>query len=296
MSEVTLFNQNLPSYLKEVELDDVTKAFAGGGSGSKRISLRGSKFRMVVNGKEVVTSNNDSMSVVIVNAAKDISRQFYAKAYSSKEENSAPDCWSGDGSTPDKSIDAPQHSNCMDCPQNIKGSGSGDSRACRHYRRLAVALADDIGGDVYQLQLAAKSIFGKGDLKTMPFDQFAKYVGSQGYNLNTLVTEMRFDEDSDVAKLYFRPIKFLAKEEWEVAKKQGDSPAAKSAIQMTVSQTDGVKKLDNLPTLVSPKAKAKEVEAEPEIAEPKKREDKRAEAPPKRDLKAVMGDWAADEE
>jgi len=295
MSEVTLFNQNLPSYLKEVELDDVTKAFAGGGGSSKRISLRGSKFRMVVNGKEVVTSNSDSMSVVIVNAAKDISRQFYAKAYSSKEENSAPDCWSGDGSTPDKSIGAPQHGNCMDCPQNIKGSGAGDSRACRHYRRLAVALADDIGGDVYQLQLAAKSIFGKGDLKTMPFDQFAKYVGSQGYNLNTLVTEMRFDEDSDVAKLYFRPIKFLAKEEWEVAKKQGDSPAAKSAIQMTVSQTDGVKKLDNLPTLVSSKAKEKMAE-EPEIAEPKKREDKRAEAPPKRDLKAVMGDWATDEE
>jgi len=295
MSEVTLFNQNLPSYLKEVELDDVTKAFAGGGGSSKRISLRGSKFRMVVNGKEVVTSNSDSMSVVIVNAAKDISRQFYAKAYSSKEENSAPDCWSGDGSTPDKSIGAPQHGNCMDCPQNIKGSGAGDSRACRHYRRLAVALADDIGGDVYQLQLASKSIFGKGDLKTMPFDQFAKYVGSQGYNLNTLVTEMRFDEDSDVAKLYFRPIKFLAKEEWEVAKKQGDSPAAKSAIQMTVSQTDGVKKLDNLPTLVSSKAKEKMAE-EPEIAEPKKREDKRAEAPPKRDLKAVMGDWATDEE
>ena len=80
MSEVTLFNQNLPSYLKEVELDDVTKAFAGGGSGSKRISLRGSKFRMVVNGDEVMTSKNDALEVVVVNAAKDVSRQYYGSA------------------------------------------------------------------------------------------------------------------------------------------------------------------------------------------------------------------------
>ena len=60
MSELALFNNNLPDYLKEVELDDVTKALAGGG-GSKRISLRGGKFRMVVNGEEVMTSKNDEI-------------------------------------------------------------------------------------------------------------------------------------------------------------------------------------------------------------------------------------------
>ena len=72
-NEVALFNQNLPDYLKEVQLDEVTKALAGGG-GSKRISLRGAKFRMVVNGEEVMTSKNDALEVVIVNAAKDVSR------------------------------------------------------------------------------------------------------------------------------------------------------------------------------------------------------------------------------
>lgn len=283
MSEITLFNQNLPDYLKEVELDDVTKALAGGGGG-KRISLRGSKFRMVVNGEEILTSNSDRMNVVIVNAAKDVSRQFYLKAYNSKDEAAPPDCWSSDSQTPDKSIENPQHSNCIDCPQNIKGSGAGGGRACRHYRRLAVVLADDIGGDVYQLQLASKSIFGKGDLKTMPFEQFGKYVASQGYNLNTLVTEIRFDEQSDVAKLYFRPVKFLSKEEWEVAKQKGMSPAAKNAITMSVAPSD--KK--SAPALAAPKA-------EPEVQEPKKREDKKVEPTPKRDLKSIMGDWAADE-
>ena len=285
MSELALFNNNLPDYLKEVQLDDVTKALSGGGS--KRISLRGSKFRLVVNGDEVSTSKNDKMEIVIVNAAKDVARQFYAKSYN-KDEITAPDCWSNDGIAADKSIEKPQHHNCAECPQNIKGSGQGESRACRHFRRLAVALAHDLHGDVYQLQLASKSIFGKGDLDHMPFDQFAKYVGSQGYNLNTLVTEMRFDEDSDTAKLFFRPVRFLQKDEWQSAVQLGNTPAAKSAVQMTVYQTD------NTPKLSAPKAEKPAV-AEA-VEEPKKREEKKAQPTEKKDLKAIMGDWSTDDE
>lgn len=288
MSELALFNNNLPDYLKEVELDDVTKALAGGG-GSKRISLRGSKFRMVVNGDEVMTSKNDALEVVIVNAAKDVSRQYYGSAYNPKADATPPDCWSNDGIAPDKSVKNAQHHNCAECPQNIKGSGQGESRACRHFRRLAVALANDVGGDVYQLQLAAKSIFGKGDLEHMPFEQYAKYVGAQGYNLNTLVTEMRFDADSDTAKLFFKPLKFLSREEWETAKRQGETPSAKNAIAMTVFQTD------TAPKLSAPKA-APKAEAEPAIEEPKKRDDKKAEPTAKRDLKSVMSAWSSDDE
>lgn len=290
MSELALFNNNLPDYLKEVELDDVTKALAGGG-GSKRISLRGSKFRMVVNGDEVMTSKNDALEVVIVNAAKDVSRQYYGSAYNPKADATPPDCWSNDGIAPDKSIKEAQHHNCAECPQNIKGSGQGDSRACRHFRRLAVSLANDVGGDVYQLQLASKSIFGKGDLEHMPFEQYAKYVGAQGYNLNTLVTEMRFDADSDTAKLFFKPVRFLSREDWETAKRQGDTPSAKNAIAMTVAQTDGVK-----PKLAAPAPKPAVKEEAEAVAEPTKRAEKKAEPTPKRDLKSVMGDWSTDDE
>jgi hypothetical protein len=292
MSELALFNNNLPDYLKEVQLDDVTRALAGGG-GSKRISLRGGKFRMVVNGEEVMTSKNDELEVVIVNAAKEVSRQFYGSAYNPKADATPPDCWSNDGIAPDKSIKEAQHHNCAECPQNIKGSGQGESRACRHFRRLAVAMAHDVTGDVYQLQLASKSIFGKGDLEHMPFEQYAKYVGAQGYNLNTLVTQMRFDENSDTAKLFFKPLKFLSREDWESAKRQGETPAAKNAIQMTVAQTDGVKPKLEAPKAAAPKAEKVVVE---EVDEPKKREDKKPEPTAKRDLKSVMSGWSTDDE
>jgi hypothetical protein len=284
MSEITLFNQDLPDYLKDVELDAVTKALVGN-NGSKRISLRGGKFRMVVNGEEVLTSNSDALNVVIVNAAKDVSRTFYAKAYNPKEDAAIPDCWSNSGVAPDASVENPQHHNCTECPQNVKGSGAGGGRACRHFRRVAVALADDIGGDVYQLQLASKSIFGKGDLTHMPFEQYVKYVGSQGYNLNTLTTEMRFDPDSDTAKLFFKPLKFLSKEQWEVAKRQGETPAAKKAVEFTFTKTE------KAPALAAPK-QAAPVEVE-EVAEPKKRPEKKAETPaPKKDLESIMSGWS----
>lgn len=291
MSELALFSQELPDYLKDVKLDDATKALVGNG-GSKRISLRGGKFRMVVNGEEILTSNNDSLNVVIVEAARDVSRTFYAGAYNPKADATPPDCWSNTGVAPDASIEQPQHHNCAECPQNIKGSASGGGRACRHFRRLAVVLADDVGGDIYQLTLASKSIFGKGDLTHMPFEQYAKYVGSQGYNLNTLSTEMRFDTDSDTAKLFFKPLKFLSKDQWEVAKRQGETPAAKKAIEMSVAKASS-----DAPKLSAPKPapKAEAPQAEPEVAEPVKRAEKKAVEPTaKKDLKAIMGDWSTD--
>lgn len=248
---------------------------------------------MVVGGEEVAKNENRSMNVVIVNAAKEVSRTFYAKAYNPSQDATAPDCWSADGQKPDASIEEPQHHNCAECPQNIKGSGQGDTRACRFSRRLALALADDLEGDIFQLVLPSKSIFGKGDLDHMPFEQYGKYVGSQGYNLNCLITEMKFDSDSDNPKLTFRPVNFLTKEQWEISKRQGETLAAKNAVTMTVAQTDGVK----APKLAAPKAepKAEKVVAE-EVAEPKKREEKKAQPTEKKDLKAIMSGWSTDDE
>jgi hypothetical protein len=293
MSNVALFNQNLPDYLKEVELDDVTKALSGGGaSQTKRIALGNNRFVLKVNGTDISKTNSDKLEVVIVNASKHISRTFYAKAWDPKADAAPPDCWSNDGEKPDASVKEPQASACAGCPQDINGSGQGNTKACRKNRRIAVALASDLGGDVYQMTLQSKSIFydmkDPGDLDHMPFNQYAKYVGTQGYNLINLVTEMRFDEDSTVGKLFFRPVRFLEKHEWEQAVKLSETQASKNAITMTVAQTDGLKKLS------APVAEAPKAEAAP-IPEPKKRPEKKEEPTPKRDLKAVMSGWSTDD-
>lgn len=296
MSNVTLFNQNLPDYLKEVELDDLTKSLAGN-TAVKRISIRGGVFRMLVNGEEIAKNESRAMNVVIVGGNPHVSRQFYAGKYVAGE-NAAPDCWSNDGIKPDASIEAPQNSTCEGCPQNIKGSGQNDSKACRYQQRLAVVLADDIGGDIFQLTLPSKSIFGRGDLDKMPFQQYAKYVGSQGKNINTLVTEMRMDSDSDTPKLTFKPVRFLSREEWEIAKEKGNTPAARAAVIQTPSQTDGAKpKKESKYKLVSGDEIMGRTKADDEIAEPIKRPSKKnAEPATKKEFADVLNEWSTDDE
>lgn len=288
MSDIALFNKNVPDYLREVELDDLTKSLAGN-TGLKRISIRGGVFRLMVNGEEIAKNENRAMGVVIVNGAPKVSRQYYAGKYV-PGESAPPDCWSNDGEAPDASIENPQHKTCEGCPQNIKGSGQGDSRACRFQQRLAVLLADDIeGGDVYQLTLAATSIFGRGDADKMPFQQYAKYVGSQGKNINTLVTEVRLDSDSATPKLTFKPVRFLERNEWEAAREKGNSPAAKAAISQTPAQTDSKPK-----NLSAPKAAAPSGE---DVPEPVKRPSKKnAEPAPKKDFVDVLNEWSTDDE
>lgn len=279
MSNLTLFQQDLPDYLREVEVDDMTKALAGGGAGSKRISVRGGVFRLIVNGEEIAKNENRAMNIVIVNGARKVGRTFYAGTYDPSAP-SAPDCWSSDGEKPDENARNPQHSSCADCPQNIKGSGQGGGRACRYKQRLAVVLADDVNGDVYGLELAATSIFGNStDLNKMPFQQYAKYVGAQGKNINTLVTEMRLDSDSATPKLTFKPIKFLERDEWQAVVAKGDTDSAKQAA-----------------TLFFPKYEEKGEAKEAADEEPKKRASKKQEPTPKGDLGSIMNKWISDDE
>lgn len=286
MNDVTIFNQDVPDYLQDEELNSLTKSLAGN-TGSKRISIRGGVFRMLVNGEEIAKNESRAMNVVIINGAPHVARSYYKGKYV-PGESTVPDCWSNDGKKPDTSIEEPQHTDCDNCPQNIKGSGQGETRACRFQQRLAVLLADDIFGDVYQIILPSKSIFGRGDVDKMPFQQYAKYVGSQGKNINTLVTEMRMDSDSDTPKLTFKPVRFLSRAEWDAARKQSESAAALSAIKMTFTSVDEMKK-KQAGALSAPQAAA----AAPEVEEPKKRVAKKAADPaPKKDFEDVLETWA----
>lgn len=292
MSELALLSQNLPAHLRNLDtLDETTKALMGGGSGGmKRISIEGGVWRMLVNGNEVARNEERSMSVVIVAAAPKVSRTFYMGVYK-KGVATAPDCWSADGDKPDATAKSPQSKTCAQCPQNVKGSGAGESRACRFSQRLAVVLENDIGGDVYQLTLPSQSIFGEGEPGKWPLQTYAKMIGSKGVPITSVVTEMRFDTDSSTPKLTFKPSRFLETNEFEVALQQGKTDAALKAITMTVAQADGV---DSKPALEKPAVK-EEAKAEVEEA-PVKRTAKKEEAPaPKKDINKILEEWDEEE-
>jgi hypothetical protein len=294
MSEMTLFSKGgntLPAHLKNLELDATTKALMGGsgGTGGKRISIRGNVFRMMVDGKEIAQNEDRAMNIIIAAANPNVSRTFYAGTYQ-EGQAMAPTCWSNDGITPDIKAEQPQASKCASCQQNIKGSGQGESRACRFSQRLAVLLENDIRGDVYQLTLPAQSIFGAAENGKMPLQSYAKFLGSHGLPVTAVVTEMRFDTASATPRLTFKAVRPLNEDELALTQDKGQSTEAKLAIAATAAQMDGATKAEFVrPAVVeAPKAEPK-VEAEAvETAEPTKRTKKAA---PK-DVADILDDWA----
>jgi hypothetical protein len=293
--ELTAFNPaKLPAFAKSGLLSDLAKSLAGGGgsSFSKRISIKGGVFRLLAGSEEVASIDDRHLDVVIVQAAPKISRTFYAGTY---EEGSTkgPACWSADGEKPDAHAEDPQSSNCASCPQNSAGSGQGNSRACRYSQRLAVVLANDVGGDIMQLTLSATSIFGKEEGDKRPLQAYARYLAAQSINPETVVTRLRFDTKAAVPKLFFQPMRWLEQDEFETVKEKSESTEAKAAVVMSFGM-GGTKKTAPAPALAAPK------EAAESFDEPEKRKPavKPSAVPKKKtgDLAAVVDEWDTDDE
>lgn len=282
--ELSLFKGNLPEYLKNRGLSATTRALMGS-SQNKRISIKGGVFRMMVGGQETAKSDERSMNVVVVSASPNVSRTFYAGKYVEGEQT-PPACWSSDGVRPDSNVESPQSNTCADCPQNVAGSGEKKSRACRYSQRLAVVLANDFNGDVFQLTLPATSIFGKPENGKMPLQAYVKYLAAHGVNIEDVVTEMRFDTDAAVPTLTFSPVRPLEEHEHNLCSLKAQTQEAKNAITMTVAQADGVgaKSKAALPKPSAP------VDAEDSPA-PTKRTPKKQEEAPAKSVANLLEEW-----
>jgi hypothetical protein len=243
MSNISIFNPaQVPAFAQGGELSETAKALMGGAiNTSRRISIKGGVFRIVAGGKEIASIEERHLDVIVIKAAPKVSRIFYAKSYDG-DNITGPDCWSNDGDKPDASIKAPQSMTCMTCPQNIAGSGQGNSRACRYQQRLAVMLADN-PDDVLQLTLPATSVFGKEEGDKRPLQAYVRHLGlaSPPVDVEKIVTRMKFDTKAESPKLFFSPVRWLTPVEFELSKAKGHTQEALDAVRMTPSQTDGVK-------------------------------------------------------
>lgn len=297
MSNITLFNQDLPDFLQTAGVSELTKQLAGR-TGVKRIVPKNGIFRKIVGGEEMGKVKGD-LEVVVINASPKVGRIFYAKQWSADAEPTAPDCFSNDGSVPDAGSANKQSDRCDSCEQNIKGSGMGNSKACRYSRRIAVTLVEDFGtsleGSVYQMNLASKSLFGDsvGD-NTHPFETYTKYLSNNGKSLDYVVTQLSFNEDNDNQSVLFTPLRHINKEQYAVTSKAAVLPETQKMVVMTPYQADAS---GRAPKLEAPKATAPVVEADA-VDEPKKRESKKAvEATPasKKSLDSVVAAWTEEE-
>jgi len=293
MSNISIFQQQ-NSVATNREVSELSKALADSGGGTtRRITMSKGVFRRIVNGKEAGKVKDGHLNVIVINALPKVSRQFYATAFDPDATPTLPDCWSNLGDVPDPKAANPQAANCTTCPQNIDGSGTnGKGRACRFNRRIAVLLENDMSGDIYQFNIPAKSLFGKGVGNTHPFESYTKFLPANGESIDRIVTQIAFDENETADVLKFTPVRHLTDEEIDVVETAQNSQESKRVIQLTVAQQDGVVKL---PPAAAAVAKVSvEVEAE-EVDEPVVKRAKKAEVPPaapKAKLSDVVNAWS----
>lgn len=298
MSNLTVIDANLPDFLQTAGVSDLTKQLAGKAGGTPRIVPKNGIFRKVVGGEEMGKVKG-AINAIIVNASPKVGRIFYAKQWTPEAEPTAPDCFSNDGQAPDANAANPQASRCDECQQNIKGSGMGNSKACRYSRRIAMTLEEDFGtsleGRVYQMNLASKSLFGDsvGD-NTHPFESYTKYLANNGKSLDYVVTQISFNEDNDNQSVLFTPLRFINKQEFGVTSTLGSKPEVQKMVVMTPYQAD---MSGRAPKLEAPKVKAAPAADADDAPAPTKRESKKSEVPTvtKKDLDSVVKAWTDEE-
>tara|TARA_R110001592_G_scaffold240131_1_gene500139 strand:+ start:1838 stop:2770 length:933 start_codon:yes stop_codon:yes gene_type:complete len=308
-TEVSIFKQeNLPGKLVGLPrsrlAEELSKASSGTTSRRIQTNVNGT-FKRLINGEQIGNAISQEINVIIVWTLPNVSRIWYKEKYDPDSEPTLPNCWSNLGDKPEKEASNPQHANCVECPQNIKGSGANGSRACRYQRRISVLVEGDKSGEVYQFNVPAKSLFGKGLSNVHPFESYLSFLSANGEAPDQVVTNISYDPNASTMELLFTPLRNVSDDEWVQVKRAQSSPDAKRYTRITVAQADNVTKLPPPDVIRSdePDEEVTEqavVEEPPkvvqeEIAEPVKRAPKKEESPVKDDIANVLSAWAEDE-
>lgn len=168
------------------------------GESYPRISLKGSRFR-IVEGKTETVLDQTKLNVVIVGANPRLSKTYYAKQWDPNDEPSGPDCFSLDGIGPDASVQNPENDLCASCPMNAWGSKISPNgqqiKACADQKRLAIVAAEDPTGPVYLLQVTPAALKG--------LNQYQKELTVRGIPVEVVKTVLSFDTDASFPKLKF---------------------------------------------------------------------------------------------
>lgn len=191
-----------------------------------RISIRGSKYRLIENGIETVVGAE--LDVVIVGANPHTSKVFFAGAYDPSADV-RPDCSSADGKTPDANIDAPVCASCHQCPNNVLGSKiteqGSKSKLCNDVRYLAVVPAAD-PSKVYSLNVSVMAM--------KPLRTYVQELGNYNIMPEEVVTSLGFDDDASYPLVTFSKGNFLPENAIEAIEAVKAWPEVSQAIRTDV--------------------------------------------------------------
>lgn len=232
------------------------------------LSFKGKTWRLRIAGEETVltrmNADNESeptpiVKVVVLNINPARSRTFYAGAYE-EGKNKSPDCWSSDGTHPDKEVSNPVAATCASCPNSVKGSkiteNNKESTACTALKRIAVVPIARLDMEPLLLKIPQTSIWDKNNAENeakgyFAWDQYVDFLRSRGLKHTAgVVTKIKFDVNVAYPKLLFTADRWLTEEELAVVAPLIESEAVKKLLVGKI--------VDDAQTAVADKPKAAE--------------------------------------
>lgn len=226
---------NMPAFIHSVDAKALNREAAGGTGGGEspnRISIKNSRFRLIVGGEQVKVFKESHLDIVILRANPEASKVFFAGEYDPNAEDKMPDCWSDNGIHPSPNVDSPVSRWCKNCPKNAWGSAisrvSGKKiKACDDRKRLAIVPEAGINADAFQLSLPGASL-----------KEFAGYLTkldsvTPSVPYNGVVTRISFDDEADYPRILFEPVRFLTDEEYQSVSARFDGEEAKTVATIT---------------------------------------------------------------
>jgi len=222
MSDIVPFSFDAPVQQQQQQkslVDDLYGAALK--SGVPHISLNNGTFFVHDASGAKVAMPDRHLDVVIVRIKQKDNRTFWVKPMKPGEPATSPDCWSNDGVAPhapeegrpvvtDATTALPRAvRSCAECPKNVPGSHlTGTGKACSWKKRVAVFLADDIGGQPLLLRVGSMSWTDKVDANyrgPRTLKSYVQYLVANHRNPGMLVTRITFNPNNTVATILFAP-------------------------------------------------------------------------------------------
>jgi len=125
-------------------------------------------------------------------------------------------CWSPDIIRPHPDSPIKQATRCIDCPQNIQGSGAANTKACKFSQVLAVSpppFQEPFHFKVYGMSLFIKSGEGEFNLRA-----YTKYLDENGERSDSILTHAFFTSRPG-GQVVFKPERPLTEDEKEAVNK-----------------------------------------------------------------------------
>ena len=246
----------LPAYLANRDLTGSVSSDALGGLSSNavhKISIEGKRWKLQDPQGQEYPVQQFHLDVIIVGVNPHVSKTFYASKWVHGQDQKAPDCWSDNGVGPSSRATAPQCGMCQQCPNNAWGSRISEAgsqvKACVDSKKLAVILADNPTGAIYQLRVPADSL---KNLATA-----AKSLGQQKMGLEYAVMRLTFDEAVPHPKIVFSPLTYVSEQQYAVVEDlKGTEDVADVTNVTDVVRTAPIAQIAQQPMSMPPAAQA----------------------------------------